>query len=327
MTHRMSRRGFVAATASLPFLLAACGSDDEESGGAKPAGPWKFTDDRGVTVSLDRRPERLILHEYAVAGMWDYGIRPTGVYGSVPMAKQPMYEDLDLSGVKSVGDVWGEVNIEALAALRPDLIVTTWWPSEKLLGGVKDDKVRKKLEAVAPIVGIQAQKPATTTIEHFEKLAGTLGGDASKVADIRRRYDRAVAGFKAAAKAKPDVRVVAAYADPEALYVGKTSDYSDLKEYAAWGLNLADVKSKDPYWDKLSWENADKYPADLILYDARAHAPKLDKLMDIPLFRRLPAVKAKQLSPWHMEEAVSYRLFASHIEELTGRLETARVVA
>jgi iron complex transport system substrate-binding protein len=229
--------------------------------------------------------------------------------------------------VKSAGDVWGEINIEALAALRPDLIVTTWWPSEKLLGGVKDDKVRKKLEAIAPIVGIQAQEPATTTIEHFEKLAGRLGGDASKVADIRKRYDRAVADFKAAAKAKPDVRVVAAYADPEAFYVGKTSDYSDLKEYAAWGLNLAEVKSKDPYWDKLSWENADKYPADLILYDARAHAPKLDKLMEIPLFRRLPAVKAKQLSPWHMEEAVSYRLFASHIEELTARLKTARVVA
>jgi iron complex transport system substrate-binding protein len=119
---------------------------------------------------------------------------------------------------------------------------------------------------------------------------------------------------------------MAVYADPEAFYVAKTSAYSDLREYEAWGLNLVTGKSSDLYWEQLSWEHADKYPADLLLHDARAWSPKLEDLAEIPVWRDLPAVKAGQLTPWHMEEAVSYELFASHIEELTGAIERARVL-
>jgi iron complex transport system substrate-binding protein len=321
----MNRRQFLVAAASLPVVLAACGDDEP----ATTSGPWTFTDDRDVEVSLPRRPARLVLHEYALAALWDYGIRPVGAFGSVPMDEQPLFEGLDLSTVESVGEVWGEVNLEAAAALRPDLFVSTYWPSEKLLGGVKDDRLERKLTAIAPFVGIHAQVPATTTIEHFEKLAGALGGDvdAAEPAAARERYERAVEAFHAAAEAKPGLRVMGAYADPEALYVAKPEDYSDLREFQSWGLEVVAGKSGDPYWEKLSWENADKYPADLILYDARATAPTLDDLADIPVWRDLPAVKAGQLSPWHMEEAVSYRLFASHVEELTTAVERASVVA
>jgi iron complex transport system substrate-binding protein len=327
---RPSRRQFVAGglgAVALPILLAACGDDDSPSQAG--GGPWRFTDDRGVKVSLPVRPGRIVMHEYAVAGLWDYGIEPVGSYGSVPMSEQPLFEDMDLSDVESVGEVWGEINLEAMAALRPDLVVSTYWPAEKLLGGIKDDKVEEKVAAIAPIVGVHAQVPATTTIEHFEKLARALGGDADgpKLDGIRERYRQAVKRFKAAVEEKPGLRVMAAYADPEALYVAKVSDYSDLREYRAWGLDLVSGRSSDPYWEKLSWENADRYPADLILYDARAHAPTLDKLDDIPVWRRLPAVEAGQLSPWHMEEAVSYRVFAGHIEELAERIEQSEPVA
>jgi iron complex transport system substrate-binding protein len=329
---RTSRRQFVVggvgALTSLPLLLAACGGD-EQAETATRQGPWAFTDDRGVEVSLPRPPERIVAHEYAVAALWDYGIRPVGIYGSVRLNEQPLFEGLDLSGIESVGEVWGEVNLEALAALRPELIITTFWPSEGLLGGIKDDKLEKKMTAIAPIVGIHAQVPATTTIEHFEELAGALGKDidSRELVAIRERYEQAIQTFKAAVEQKPDLRMMAVYADPEAFYVAKTADYSDLREYQAWGLEIVSGTSSDPYWEQLSWENADKYAADLILYDARAHAPTLDKLAEIPAWRRLPAVKARQLSPWHMEEAVSYRLFTAHIEELTAQIERSNVIA
>jgi iron complex transport system substrate-binding protein len=320
----MNRRQFIVAAASLPLVLAACGEDEKPAAG----GPWRFTDDRGETVALDAPPERIVAHEYALAALWDYGVRPVANYGSVAMDEQPLFDDLDLRGVKSVGEVWGEINLEALAALRPDLIVSTWWPSDQLLGGVKDDKVEQKVSAIAPIVGIHAQVPAATTIEHFEKLAAALGRDVDtpELNSLRKRYDQAVEDFRAAVEAKPGLRVMAVYADPEALYVAKTEDYSDLREYAAWGLEVVSGESEDPYWEKLSWENADKYQADLILHDARAHAPQPDALGEIPVWRRFPAVQAGQLSPWHMEEAVSYRIFGSHIEELTAAIGGAEVV-
>lgn len=74
------------------------------------------------------------------------------------------------------------------------------------------------------------------------------------------------------------------------------------------------------------WENADKYEADLILHDGRAHAPSPDDLTKIPVWSRFPAVAAGQLAPWHREEAVSYRLFGSHVEELTAAIERAEVI-
>jgi iron complex transport system substrate-binding protein len=96
----MNRRQFLAATASLPLLLAACGDDDgEETAGG--GGPWTFTDDRGEKVSLPKKPERFVMQEYAVAALWPYGIKPVGIFGSAAMDEQPLFADYDLSGIES----------------------------------------------------------------------------------------------------------------------------------------------------------------------------------------------------------------------------------
>jgi len=334
MTPRTTRRQFVAhagALATLPLLLAACGDEERAapSAGGQPGGPWTFRDDRGEELSLPAAPERIVAHEYAAIALWDYGIRPVGIFGSVPLDEQPLMDGFDLEGVQSVGEVWGEVNLEALAALRPDVIVSTWWPAETLLGGIKDDKLERRMAAIAPLVGIDAQVPATTTIEHFHALAGKLGADVDtpELRATRKRFDDAVAAFRAAAKEKPDLRVMAVATSPESLYVAKVEDYADLREFAGWGLNVVSGKSRDPYWETLSWENADRHPADLILYDGRAHAPGPEELAKLPVWPTLPAVEAGQITPWHMEEAVSYALFAGHIEELTAKVAEATRVA
>jgi iron complex transport system substrate-binding protein len=333
--HRSSRREFVAglgALASLPLLIAACGGDDDSAApsgaGDAPAGPWSFKDDRGKTIELDKAPERLVMHEYAAIALWDYGFRPVGIYGSIAIADQPLFDGLDVKGIEQVGRAWGEINLEAVAALGPDAIITTWWPGDGLLGGVKDAKVEAKLQAIAPIVGIHAQVPATTTIEHFEKLAVSLGADADvpAIAAERKRFETAKAALEEAAASKPDLKTMAVYVDPELLYVAKVPDYADLREYESWGMRFVSGKSKDPYWQQVSWENADSFQADLIMLDARAGAPSIEDLADLPVWRDMPAVKAGQITPWHMEEDVSYRVFADHIEELTSNLAKAKVV-
>jgi iron complex transport system substrate-binding protein len=333
--HRSSRREFVAglgALASLPLLIAACGDDDAggapSAAGRAPAGPWSFKDDRGKTIELDKAPERMVMHEYATIALWDYGFRPVGIYGSIAIADQPLFDGLDVEGIEQVGRAWGEINLEGVAALGPDAIITTWWPGDALLGGVKDAKIEAKLEAIAPIVGIHAQVPATTTIEHFEKLAVSLGADpdAPAITAERERFETAKAALQRAAAEKAGLKTMAVYVDPELLYIGKVPDYADLRDYESWGMRFVSGKSKDPYWQKVSWENADGFEADLIMLDARAGAPSVEDLADLPVWRDLPAVQAGQITPWHMEEDVSYRVFADHIEELTASVAKAELV-
>jgi iron complex transport system substrate-binding protein len=325
-----SRRQFVAglgALASLPALLAACGEDEAPTSAA--SGPWSFTDDRGEKITLDTVPKRIVAHEYAAIALWDYGIRPVGIFGSIDMAKQPLFDGLDTKGIQQIGKAWGEINLESMAALRPELVISTWWPGDRLLGGIKDDKVRGKIEAIAPIVGVHAQVPASTTIDHFEKLAISLGADAEdpNVTAQHDRYEKAVQGLKAALAEKDGLQAMAVYVDPELLYIGKVPEYSDLREYASWGMQFISGEGKDPYWQQVSWEKADRYEPDLILLDARAGSPSVEDLAKLPVWRDYAAVKAGQVTPWHMEEDVSYRVFADHIEELTAAVSRARVLA
>ncbi|TMR90830.1 ABC transporter substrate-binding protein [Nonomuraea basaltis] len=74
----------------------------------------------------------------------------------------------------------------------------------------------------------------------------------------------------------------------------------------------------------MSWENADKYQADVILVDARTQSMKIEEMARKPTWAKLPAVKAGQLYPWHAAERYSYLGYAKVTEELKTNLEKAR---
>jgi iron complex transport system substrate-binding protein len=80
-------------------------------------------------------PTRIIAQEDAAAALWSFGIRPIATYGYQPLSENPQFEGVDVSGVDTVGEAFGEINIEKIPALDPDLIVTSLWPSEGPAGG------------------------------------------------------------------------------------------------------------------------------------------------------------------------------------------------
>ena len=119
----LTRRGLLTGAGALGALALL---PARRASSAEDAGSWEFTDDRGVTVSLAQPPQRVVAFVAAAAALWDFGLRPVGIFGPSRRedgsAGDHQVGNLDLDAVTSVGNTFDEFNIERYAALRPDLL-------------------------------------------------------------------------------------------------------------------------------------------------------------------------------------------------------------
>ncbi|MGH8908255.1 MAG: ABC transporter substrate-binding protein [Egibacteraceae bacterium] len=235
---------------------------------AASAGPWEFTDDRGVTITLGQRPQRVVAFVSAAAALSDFGVPSIGVFG--PSRRQDgsradhQVGDLDLGEVTSVGNAYGEFNVEQYAALRPDLLVSLMYTTEFGLWYVPEESAAE-IERVAPTVGIEISGKATTvdkTIGRFAELALALGADpeGSGFTDAKARFDAASEELAAIARDRPGLEVMAVSGYTDALYVAKPDEANDLRYFAELGLDIVAPSGEGDFWEALSWEQADRYP-------------------------------------------------------------------
>jgi iron complex transport system substrate-binding protein len=331
-----SRRRLLTAAGALAFgpLLAACGSGDTKASdtGADKGEPWSFKDDRGRTVRTDATPKNIVAFVSAAAALHDYGITCTGVFGPTePVAGKPNPQagDMDVSELTSLGTAWGQFSVEKYAALKPDLLISNMFPAPDLW--FVPEESRAKIEALAPTVGINvARTSLLNPLKRTAELAGSLGADlsAKKVTDAKARFERAAETLRAAARANGGLKVMAITGDSENFYVAVPDSYSDLNYFKDLGVDFVEGKKSDEwgFWEFLSWENVDKYDADLIMVDNRSTAMTLDQLAAKATWRQLPAVKAGQTTPWSMEERFSYAGFAPVVERLATAVEKSKKV-
>jgi iron complex transport system substrate-binding protein len=349
----LSRRQFVAgglgALVSVPLLLAACGGDDEAAPAAdtepaaagatttaaaeEPSGPWEFTDDRHVTVSLPAPPERLVIAQDSMAALLAFGIRPVATFGNQPLSENDQFVADEVTGIESVGEAYGEINLEGLAALAPDLIITSVWPGQgNVAGGFTDDAHEEKGLQIAPIVTINAQVPYTDMMGRYRDLAAALGADleAPEIVEMEDALTAAFANLRAAAEAKPGVRVLAISPTADLLYVAAPGQFADLMEYQAAGVDLitptGDTSDFGGLWEDLSWENADKYPADVILTDGRPFALSAADLAKQPTWSGLPAVEGDQVGKWYVGTTYRPSFFIEQVEAVAAVIESAEDV-
>jgi iron complex transport system substrate-binding protein len=87
---------------------------------------------------------------------------------------------------------------------------------------------------------------------------------------------------------------------------------------------MTEPRGKDPFWETLSWEQVDKYPADVILHDDKTGTLDLDAMAGKPTWRALPAVKAGQLAAYSAIEDWSYEQRSGEIDVLTRAVREAR---
>ncbi|WP_037606340.1 ABC transporter substrate-binding protein [Streptacidiphilus rugosus] len=342
-----SRRHVLAAggVAGLGALLAACGSAGHPTGRSTAAGsgdgaapsataPWTFTDDRGRRTTLTATPTRVVAYTGTAAALHDFGVtdRLVGVFGPTRLADgkpDPMAGALDVSRLTVLGNAWGEFDLEKYAALRPQLLVTDMWQPDQLW--YVPDASKDRIAALAPTAGLAIAKvQLPEPLRRHEELAALLGADlkADSVVAAKRRFQQAVETVRRAARARGGLKVLAASASADLLYVSDPSVYPDLSYYRSLGVGLITPdRVQGGFFESLSWENADKYRADLILLDSRSSALQPKDLTGRPTWQRLPAVKAGQVVPWLSEARFSYAGCAPLVEQLAAAIDRAGKVA
>ncbi|WP_338683492.1 ABC transporter substrate-binding protein [Streptomyces acidiscabies] len=344
-TTHLTRRGVLAAGGALGLgaALAACGDDDAKSGGSDASasantaksGPWTFKDDRGTTVKLDKIPSTIVAFTGVGAALFDYGIQVKGVFGptKTPAGKADVQAgDMDVSKVEILGNVWDEFNVEKYAALAPDVLVSTMFDTAGTLWYVPEAS-KDKIAKLAPSVGLSVyDRQLTAPLERMWELAESLGADmtAAKVTAAKKRFEDAAARLRAAAKAKPEIKVLAGSASAELFYVSGSDLSIDLEYFKALGVNFVEppagtLKASGGWFEPLSWENVDKYPADLILMDDRTSAIQPSAITK-DTWKKLPAVKAGQVIARSPEPILSYDKCAPLLENLAAAIEKAKKV-
>ncbi|MEE1929300.1 ABC transporter substrate-binding protein [Streptomyces sp. TRM 70351] len=339
-TPRLSRRSLLGAGGALGAgaLLAACGGGSggtADSGGGQPEQGWSFTDDRGEEVSLDARPERIVAFTGTAAALYDFGLdrQLVGVFGETTRqdgTPDALAGELDVDTVEVIGNAYGEFSIEKYAALRPDLLVTHQYEQGDLWYVPEESRSRILELAPALVVDVDGG-PLPEPIQRYAELAAALGADlkATAVTEAKKRFEQAAESVRQAAKASGGLRVLAASGAADTFYASNPDKSADLMYYKQLGVRLIQPDNLDDgdYFESLSWENADKYAADLIILDSRTTALQPDALSSKPAWRDLPAVRAGQVSTWDAVPRFSWAGSAPLLETLAEALRTAKKLA
>ncbi|MDC2953645.1 ABC transporter substrate-binding protein [Streptomyces gilvifuscus] len=344
-TH-LSRRGVLAAGGALGLgaALAACGDDDAKSGSsgsgetaAAKSGPWSFKDDRGQTAKADKVPSNIVAFVGVAAALYDYGIQAKGVFGPTKTKDgkaDVQAGDMDVSKVTVLGNEWGQFNIEKYAALAPDALISTMFDDAGTLWYVPEESKKKILAVGAPSVGISVyDRQLTEPLQRMLQLAKSLGADtaSSRVKAAKKAFEDAAARLRAATKTNPDIKVMAGSASQDLFYVSGSDLSIDLEYFKALGVNFVEppekAKAKGGGWyESLSWENVDKYAADIIMMDNRTSAIQPADITEAT-WKKLPAVKAGQVIARNPEPILSYDKCTPLLTSLAEAIEKAKKVA
>lgn len=133
-------------------LLAACGSNEEASTGTKNGDAktentsYTVEHAMGTTTILDTPKKVVILTNEGTEALLALGVTPVGAVQSWTANGDPWYEHIadDMKDVQVVGfETDTQVNLEAIAALQPDLIIGN---------KMRQESIYDQLSAIAPTV-------------------------------------------------------------------------------------------------------------------------------------------------------------------------------
>ncbi|WP_176458184.1 MULTISPECIES: ABC transporter substrate-binding protein [unclassified Rhodococcus (in: high G+C Gram-positive bacteria)] len=328
--HRLTTAFAVLSIVGVTALSGCSSSDDgpAESNGAASESGFSYVDGRGETIALDAVPSRIVASEQAAAALIPLGIEPVGIWGGSSFESSIPLRGLDLDGIESVGQAYGDIDVEKVAALDPDVIITGWYAGGAYGGlGLETSDLAQKLEQVAPFLAVSAQKPSSESLRDYEALATELGADidTETTRADREAYDSAVSGLKDAIAARPGLTAMA-ISPSDQYYVAINNEFPELRDYQNWGLNLleSDVpRSADSgSFTPVSWENVGLYQPNLILLDTRSYSTPLAELKtDRPTWALVKAAEAGNIADWTTDATNNYASYTTQIVALTAAID------
>lgn len=318
LPRRPLRALVLAAVVACALVLAGCsgtpGPDTapDGGGGGRGSAAWTYRDGTGTTIRLDHRPERIVALDDVAISMVRYGLRPVGTFGRLPVAQDDRWDGLDTSGIEDVGTRSGDagagdgsdgIAVDRVAALHPDLIVTTiapvdaagTLPAGHVGTGIADAEQQRALADVAPVAEVRWGGKGADVIADVTDLVVSLGAARAVVDAAQEDFDAAAAGLEDETR-DHDVRVTALYADHDGVYVGRPDDVPALQLWASHGVDLTVPGPAGYAWGVYSWPNAGKVRGDVLLLSDQGY--QAGDLARQPTFADQPALVAGQVHPW-----------------------------
>ncbi|MFJ8471494.1 ABC transporter substrate-binding protein [Kitasatospora sp. NPDC094011] len=294
MPRTLSRRSALGLAAGLTpgLVLAACGSDSRSASGSSSASGGTRTVEhaRGESTVPDRAGRVVALDTDALDSVVTLGLSPVGATTVDAGASFPAYLPAErLAGTKPVGTI-GQPDLEAIAALRPDLILSNQ---------VRDDKHYDQLSRIAPTVLSKTTGPAwkENARLHAEAMGRRSEADAADTAYRARLRDvvTALGGPAKAAATRVEMARFLAGA-PTRLYLDDTFVGSLFKDL---GLGRPANQDKSGFSLEISPEQVDQAAADVIFYSVYGDPAKSDRsrITEGALWKNLDAVRNGKVFP------------------------------
>lgn len=259
------------------------------------AGTRTFTDVYGdVEVPVD--PQRIVTASQDQNGLLpllELGARPIASAGHTQADGTRIFrrtEGYDTTGIEWIGPYGGEIDIEAVAAQRPDLIVVEEFGAE---GNYE------LLSEIAPTVAIQIfERPLTEVLMDFAELVG----ETVQAEELRAAYeDRVAQLLDGLGDRRDDLSI-------SVISAGDPGQFYRADQGQAIGTVMADLDllrpepQTDEYVpdrDYFSVENLDQHDADVLLLISFAGEdqplePGEEALVSSPTWEALAAVRADQ---------------------------------
>lgn len=339
-THSINRRHLLAGASGLAGAawLTSHGVAQEATPEASPASGWTFTDDKGVTVTLDETPTRVVADVNAAAALWDFGIRPVAVFGwnaNETGDFGPAGGNIDPSQVEVVGNTTEPFLAEDVLATDPDLLVTLTWDPEnptEYWSLDTDPGILPLALEIAPVVAISAAGFSDVNTVRMAELAESLGADLStpELAAANEEYQAALERLPEVAAAKADLTVMFTYiSDGEEWYIVDPAGWADVSLYQRLGVNVIVPEESDGWWQTMSTEEALRYPADVIFNSSRGGGTltlNLEQLQAHPTFGHHPAVIAGQVGEWNQDFIMSFQGMTDALNSIITPLSEATKV-
>lgn len=331
----------------IAMSLAACSgdSDDEPAAESTPAASSTetggdaavrtVTNVDGEPVEVPDRAERVVvLHDFnGGAQVLSLGAPVVGLPSRGAEVDPDLAAAFDIEGIATIGEVY-EPDIEAIAALDPDLLIGEGWNGESQF----DAGVHQQLSAIAPVVYIDTFRSVDEVMADVAEVLGDYAQEAYE--EQKAELDALIAEIGESLGDDP--------ASVTASYLSKHNTSGTLQTSGPMAAPFTEILSRigvtwvplveeagsdanGGYLGELSMERINEFDADLVILDAFYD----QTLLEDPLFQSLRASQAGQVISALPEDGNFWgTYYANHIRcaeflrdeiEAIGTLDTSLV--